>query len=75
MRNEGGDSYTGTVTMTEAKHGMYRDCLGFVDFKNFDGVQFSYQGIQIVTFKLKEQILNGSLNSYKIKYKELMLTN
>ena len=56
MRNEDGESYIGTVTMTEAKHGIYRDCLGFTDFKNFDGVRFSFKGIRIVTFKLKDQI-------------------
>ena len=56
MRNEDGESYIGTVTMTEAKHGIYRDCLGFTDFKNFDGVRFSFKGIRIVTFKLKNQI-------------------
>ena len=32
VRNEDGESYIGTVTMTEAKHGIYRDCLGFTDF-------------------------------------------
>ena len=39
MRNEDGESYTGTVTMTEAKHSIYRDGLGYTDFKNFDGVR------------------------------------
>ena len=52
MRNEDGESYTGSVTMTEAKHGIYRDGIGFKDFKNFDGVRFSYRGIRIVTYKL-----------------------
>ena len=42
--------------MQEAKYDIFRDCLGFKDFKNFDGVRFSYKGIRIVTFKLKEQI-------------------
>ena len=52
------NSNIGTVTMTEVKHGMYRerDGLGFPDFKNFDGVRFSYKGVRIITFKLKEQI-------------------
>ena len=36
--------------------------LGFTDFKNFDGVRFSYKGIRIVTFKLKEQIDIDQLN-------------
>ena len=47
MQTEDGGNFTGTVTMAEAKHGIYRDCLGFVDFKNFDGVRFSYRGIRI----------------------------
>ena len=55
MRNEAGESYTGSVIMKEAKHEIYRDGLGFTDFKNFDGVRFSYKGIRILTFKLKEQ--------------------
>ena len=29
-----GASFTGSLTMQEAKHGIYRDCLGFKDFKN-----------------------------------------
>ena len=41
LRNEVGESYTWTVTMTKAKDGIYRDSLGFSDFKNFDGVRFS----------------------------------
>ena len=56
MRNEDNESYIGTVTMTEAKHGIYRDGLGFRDFKNFDGVRFSFKGVRTVTFKLKQQI-------------------
>ena len=56
MRNEDNESYTGTVTMTEAKHGIYRDGLGFRDFKNFDGVRFTFKGVRTVTFKLKQQI-------------------
>ena len=34
MRHEDGESYTGTITMTEAKHNIYRGGLGFPDFKN-----------------------------------------
>ena len=56
LGNEDGKSYNGTVTMTEAKDGMHRDYLGFCDFKNFDGVRFSYKGTCIVTLKLKDQI-------------------
>ena len=55
--------------MTEAKHGIYRDGIGFKDFKNSDGVRFSYRGIRIVTFKLKEQIL-----FYNYKYIFIVLS-
>ena len=51
-----GASFTGSLTMQEAKHGIYRDCLGFKDFKNFDGVRFAFKGVRIVSFKLKEAI-------------------
>ena len=48
--------FTGSLTLQEAKHGIYRDCLGFKDFKNFDGVRLAYKGVRIVAFKLKEAI-------------------
>ena len=56
LRGENGEAFTGTITMQEAKHGIYRDCLEFRDFTNFDGIRFGYKGIRMVTFKLKEQI-------------------
>ena len=46
--------FTGSLTLQEAKHGIYRDCLGYKDFKNFDGVRLAYKGVIIVSFKLKE---------------------
>ena len=54
--SSGGAKFTGSLTMQEAKHGIFRDCLGFKDFKNFDGVRFAYRGVQIVAVKLKEAI-------------------
>ena len=30
------ENFTGSLTMQEAKHGIFRDCMGFRDFKNFD---------------------------------------
>ena len=51
-----GVKFTGSLTMQEAKHGIFRDCLGFKDFKNFDGVRFAFKGVRIVAFKLKEAI-------------------
>ena len=56
LRHDDGESYTGTVTMQEAKYGIFRDSLGFRDFKNFDGARFSFKGVRTVVFKLKEQI-------------------
>ena len=47
--------------MQEAKHGIYRDCLGFKDFTNFDGVRFAYKGVRMVAFKLKKAIDMDSL--------------
>ena len=41
----------------------YRDCLGFKDFKNFDGVRLAYKGVRIVAFKLKEAIAVDNLIS------------
>ena len=34
-----GLNFKGTITMQEAKHGNFRDCLGFKDFNNYDGVR------------------------------------
>ena len=51
-----GENFTGSLTKQEAKHGLFRDCLGFKDFKNFDGVCFACKGVRLVAFKLKEAI-------------------
>lgn len=56
LKTINGLPFSGSVTMIEAKHGIYRDCLGFRDFKNFDGVRINYKGVLVVTFKLKEAI-------------------
>ena len=71
-----GENYTGTITMQEAKHGIYRDCLGFKDFANFDGVRFSYKGVRIVAFKLKnaidvdQQLIGSQFFDYKRKVRK-----
>ena len=62
--------------MQEAKHEIYRDCLGFADFSNFNGVRFTYKGICIIAFKLKEAIevdllfgfQNLSWETYSIRF-------
>ena len=62
--------------MQEAKHGIYRDCLGFKDFSNFDGVRFSYKGVRIVAFKLKDaidvdqQLIGSQFFDYKRKVRK-----
>ena len=45
--------FRGSITVLEAKHGIYRDCLGFADFSNFDGVRLIFTGTYSATFKLK----------------------
>ena len=47
MQTEDGGNFTGTVTMAEAKHGIYRDCLGFVDFKIFELIQTTVNKLTI----------------------------
>ena len=34
LKSLNGLPFTGTITLLEAKHGIFRDCLGFKDFKN-----------------------------------------
>ena len=70
LMNENGENFYGSITLNEAKHGIYRDCLGFTDFKNFDGVRLSFKGQRIVTFKLKEQIdVDNLLDKQHFEYK------
>ena len=69
-----------SLTMQEAKHGIFRDCLGFKDLKNFDGVRFACKGVQIVAFKFKEAINVDELIpiqhfNYKRKIKRSMYAN
>ena len=69
------EPFRGSLTELEAKHGIYRDCLGFRDFSNFDGVRLSYRGIHSAAFKFKQPFNVDSL--YDIKnfvYKRRMKT-
>ena len=52
--------------MQEGKHGIFRDYLGFRDFKNFDGVRFTYKGVRIVDFKNANQVLTSRQTTFKI---------
>ena len=45
-----------SITFTEAKHSIFKEALGFCDFRNFDGVRFGFKGIPLVIFKLKTPI-------------------
>ena len=76
LRHEDGESYIGTVTMQEAKYGIYRDGLGFKDFKNFDGVRFTFKGVRTVILKLKEQVnvdemIEGQYFDFKRSFKSV----
>ena len=61
--------------MQEAKYDIYRDCLGYKDFKNFGGVRFSYRGVWIVLIndKIDLKWLNLSFDSYKVRCKRIFL--
>ena len=54
--------------MLDAKHGVYRNCLGLVDLKNFNSVRFGYNGAFTVFFKLKEAICLDQLCDKQIFY-------
>ena len=51
-----GNKFFGSITPTEAKFTIFRDCLGFGDCSNFDGVRHSYKNMPVLTFKLKSAI-------------------
>ena len=52
-----GKPFRGTITLSEAKHGIFKDALGFEDFSNFDEVRFGLKGVPVVIFKLKVAII------------------
>jgi hypothetical protein len=51
-----GQPFNGSITRQEAKVEIYRRCLGFSDFSNFDGVRLGYKNGPIIVFKLKKAI-------------------
>ena len=51
-----GEIFRGSITPQEAKHEIYKKCLGFVDFSNFDGVRSGYRNGPVAVFKLKTAI-------------------
>ena len=52
LESMNGEVFRGTVTRQEAKFGIYRECLGFNDFSNFDGARFGFKGCPIIIIKL-----------------------
>ena len=52
LESMNGDTFRGSLTRTEVKHCIYRECLGFEDFDNFDGVRFGFNSVPIVKIKL-----------------------
>ena len=50
-----GEKFHGTITHNEAKHCIYKECLG-LEFTNFDGARIGYKGAPCVTFKFKTAI-------------------
>jgi hypothetical protein len=51
-----GEKFHGTVTHNEAKYIIFKECLGFGNFTNFDGARIAYKGATVVTFKLKTAV-------------------
>jgi hypothetical protein len=51
-----GNTFRGSVTCQEFKHVDYKDCLGFKDFDNFEGVRFGYSGVGIIEIKVSTPI-------------------
>ena len=51
-----GQPFKGSITRQEAKLEIYKKCLGFGDYSNFDGVRLGYRGGPVIVFKLKNAI-------------------
>ena len=50
------EKFSGSITPQEAKHDIFKKCLGFGDGSNFDGVRFEYRGGPVAIFKFKSAI-------------------
>ncbi len=51
-----GEKFHGSITYQEAKHIVFKHCLGFGDFSNFGGARVGFKGAPTVTFKLVSAI-------------------
>ena len=58
--------FKGSLTFTEAKDGVYGQCLG-LDIKMLHGIRFAFSTYPVVKFKLKEQI-NINRNLQHMEY-------
>jgi hypothetical protein len=56
LESMNGELFRGTLTRQEVKFQMYKECLGFTDFSNFDGVRFGHKGCPTVIIKFIEAI-------------------
>ena len=51
-----GSQFRGSITPQEAKHIVFKHCLKFKDYSNFDGVRCGYKGAPVSIFRLKRAI-------------------
>ena len=56
LESMNGEQFRGSLTRQEVKFQIYKDCLGFTDFSNFDGVRFGHKGCPIIIIKFIEAI-------------------
>ena len=48
LESNGDAKFVGSATVMEAKHKIYKECLGFENFKNYDGIRFGYKGVPTI---------------------------
>jgi hypothetical protein len=51
-----GSIFRESLTLQKAKHNIFKDCIKFNDFTNFDRVRSAYRGKPVFVFKLKMPI-------------------
>ena len=55
LESMNGNPFRGTITPQEAKHVIFKQCLG-LDLSIFDGARVGYKGMPVILFKLKSPI-------------------
>ena len=73
FNTKNGKKFTGSITPTEVKHGIYIDILGFPDHENFDGVRIGFKGKLVTTIKLIHPIDIDDLSS--VEYFDFIRTS